>query len=1312
MASYDPSTGKFQAATSAGLTATHWAAVAGVVLLVGEGAGKASWVGQVTVAAMALASAVVLFRAGGRSARAVAVGLLGVVLMMSVAGYRIWRAGSRPTAVAVAAVAEAMQLRDRELGRAIAGARNTGRLVLQRVQSAAPGEAQRMADLVGGTGPEQGVMVLAGDTIVAVAGARRVEPVTGQAPVVLVTTPFARVLVIRDAGTTREAQVALLLDAGDGLPAPGRTLASVSGGWRGVAWRWESPPLTDVRPFASAAEATEHLREVMVAIPPTVAALMEQEVRLGRWLAAAGLIGLVVMVLIGGPPPLVRAATLLLPTWAMARTLASPSVTGGPLVFGILAGLSLLMFAVVLWRRPARRSTIGMMASVLLLASAPPMMFALGHWLAPAIELSGVLGWFGWQVVLALGASAYLAIAAAPLRSTRDATATPRWGVVATVCAVGTGVAGAFAWTPSGWLWWMGPLWAVPVAAMLPISSDRARRVAITTMAGVLAALAAWGASLDQRQQLAEADLDRLGARFDQRAVLALETLGERIATQRLTRLDRLYAAWRGSEVAALETPSMLAVWVHGDPLEYVALDQLAVNWADLERVVEASPVGRRRISLPRGSGRHEVLVVPLAGDTTVTVTIGPRSRIVAPTRFGRLVDWRSPRDPAYRVRELPVATDVADSSFRRTGRWVRADRLVESGAVPVVARAEIEIGRNRPFAVRAAVTVLLDVLIVLAAWMICRGLLGDGGGISPGVFRRSYRRTVAATLAAFFLVPAVFFTLWSLLRLQQDSARERGAEVARVLRNAVVRGELPLVAQPEPDRSALELLADGVGADLAIYRRGRLVAASTPLLADLGLLAPVIDPALARPGPADASTDVAGLPGVNLRLGVEQTATPGTLLAAVLPGAEAQLQREQVDLALLLLLTSVGGGIAAVVVAGLVARALGQPIEALARTALAIGRREPLPPLGDPPAEFEPVFGAIAQMEGDLRESEAELEAGRLRTEAILSTVATGVIGVAADGSVIHVNPRAEALLGVAIAREQSLLGQLPPGWEAVGEGVRRLLGPATRDAESRELEIGDLRAAVTLAPLGDGGLVLAITDITEASRAARVLAWGEMARQVAHEIKNPLTPMRLGLQHLQRLHADGRPEFAEQVDQTATRLLVEIDRLDRIARAFARYGAPTTGTDGPLESVDLETAVREVLELYALATSEPRVELTGHHATPCAVRREELIQVLLNLLDNARGAGAEVVRLVISPFQMQVIDDGWGITSEQVGRIFEPSFSTTTSGTGLGLAIVRRLVEGWGGTIGVESVPGEGTTFTITFVAPPAATPDAPSA
>ncbi len=288
-------------------------------------------------------------------------------------------------------------------------------------------------------------------------------------------------------------------------------------------------------------------------------------------------------------------------------------------------------------------------------------------------------------------------------------------------------------------------------------------------------------------------------------------------------------------------------------------------------------------------------------------------------------------------------------------------------------------------------------------------------------------------------------------------------------------------------------------------------------------------------------------------------------------------------------------------------AGALAQPIEALRRRALAIGRRELAPALREPPLEFEPVFGALTQMERDLTLSEARLE--------------------------------------------------------------------------------------------------------EETARTARVVAWGEMARQVAHEIKNPLTPMRLGLQHLRRLGADARPDLADQTAQTAERLLGEIDRLDRIARSFARYGSPPEREAGPLEAIDLAAIVQEIAQLYSLAAAEPRVLVEAGAADPVGARHEELLQVLLNLLDNAREAGASTVRLVIDGRRLEVVDDGRGIEPDQLGRIFEPTFSTTTSGTGLGLAIVRRLVEGWGATISVRSDPGEGTTFTLAFGRPPSTLPTDPA-
>ncbi|HET9040643.1 MAG TPA: ATP-binding protein, partial [Gemmatimonadales bacterium] len=226
--------------------------------------------------------------------------------------------------------------------------------------------------------------------------------------------------------------------------------------------------------------------------------------------------------------------------------------------------------------------------------------------------------------------------------------------------------------------------------------------------------------------------------------------------------------------------------------------------------------------------------------------------------------------------------------------------------------------------------------------------------------------------------------------------------------------------------------------------------------------------------------------------------------------------------------------------------------------------------------------------------------------------------------------------------------------------------------------------------------GVVIALNDVTDVSRAERVLAWGEMARQVAHEIKNPLTPMRLGLQHLRRVYRDRRPDFDRTLEDTADRMLAEIDRLDTIARAFSRFAAPADD-EQPLDRIDLGIVVGEVIQLYRLAEEGCAVRLTCLPGATGAARADEVKEVVVNLLENARTADARVVDVTVGPGRIEVMDDGSGIPAELLPRIFEPRFSTTTSGSGLGLAIVRRLVEGWGGRIDVESEVGRGTRIVV---------------
>ncbi len=223
------------------------------------------------------------------------------------------------------------------------------------------------------------------------------------------------------------------------------------------------------------------------------------------------------------------------------------------------------------------------------------------------------------------------------------------------------------------------------------------------------------------------------------------------------------------------------------------------------------------------------------------------------------------------------------------------------------------------------------------------------------------------------------------------------------------------------------------------------------------------------------------------------------------------------------------------------------------------------------------------------------------------------------------------------------------------------------------------------------------------EVARAERVLAWGEMARQVAHEIKNPLTPIRLGVQHLRRARADTRIDFDRVLDENVTRILSEIDRLDEIARAFSRYGSAPADLP-PAEPVDIAAILRDVIGLEKMGIGGVTWSLAGADQPVLAeARTDELRDVLLNVFENARLARARNVRVALARRErhavIEIVDDGSGISSAALPRVFEPHFSTRTTGSGLGLAISRRLLEAWGGTIDIASEESRGTKILITL-------------
>jgi signal transduction histidine kinase len=212
---------------------------------------------------------------------------------------------------------------------------------------------------------------------------------------------------------------------------------------------------------------------------------------------------------------------------------------------------------------------------------------------------------------------------------------------------------------------------------------------------------------------------------------------------------------------------------------------------------------------------------------------------------------------------------------------------------------------------------------------------------------------------------------------------------------------------------------------------------------------------------------------------------------------------------------------------------------------------------------------------------------------------------------------------------------------------------------------------------------------------------AWREIARQIAHEIKNPLTPMKLSVQHLQRAYAQNDPNIAEKIDRTAKLLVKQIDTLSDLASefsSFAKMPAPV------YEHIDVCHEIQTIIDLYRLETQHT-IEFDCNVINELNFDRSYLSRSIGNLIKNALQAIPEnvegKVRVTVTEsetdFRFIISDNGTGMSEEAAAQIFKPYFSTKVSGMGLGLPIVKNMIESGNGKIYFETNPGIGTTFTI---------------
>ena len=352
---------------------------------------------------------------------------------------------------------------------------------------------------------------------------------------------------------------------------------------------------------------------------------------------------------------------------------------------------------------------------------------------------------------------------------------------------------------------------------------------------------------------------------------------------------------------------------------------------------------------------------------------------------------------------------------------------------------------------------------------------------------------------------------------------------------------------------------------------------------------------------------------------------------------------------------------------------------------------------------------------------SNIELESRRAYTETILENIATGVVSVDAAGRITTFNQAAERILGLRAAEAKGCgladvfdprrLGVL----SALVETARGSSGLIERevqvDADGRSLSLRVIVSPLPGRPTQDLGYVMVFDDLSDLIKAQKAAAWQEVAQRIAHEIKNPLTPIQLSAQRLRKKAAEQAPDLRAVVDDATTAIINEVTGLKTLVdefSSFARMPMPQP------RALDLHEVLREVIQLYHTAYRDVRI----HHRfdaelPPGYADRDQMKRVFTNLLDNAveavnkRGEVWVTTAVAGHPpkIRVEVSDDGTGIHPDDRDKLFVPYFSKKKSGTGLGLAIVQRIISDHNGQIRVMERRPHGTTFVVELpVAPDA--------
>jgi two-component system nitrogen regulation sensor histidine kinase NtrY len=392
----------------------------------------------------------------------------------------------------------------------------------------------------------------------------------------------------------------------------------------------------------------------------------------------------------------------------------------------------------------------------------------------------------------------------------------------------------------------------------------------------------------------------------------------------------------------------------------------------------------------------------------------------------------------------------------------------------------------------------------------------------------------------------------------------------------------------------------------------------------------------------------------------------------------------------------------AAVWVGFFLAKSISQPIQQLAEGTAQVARGNlayRIPDVGRD--ELRMLVDSFNRMTADLARTAGELEERRRYMETVLQSVGVGVLSVDPQGIVKTCNRAAAEILGLA---------QDPVGLEVSRIGVPELAQSLASEEKlfSRNLSLivggrsRHLQIIVTALD-SDTGKVVLVDDLTELVQAQRSAAWQEVARRMAHEIKNPLTPIQLGAQRIERrldniASGDDRVVIVESV-QT---IVSAVETLRNLVSEFSRFSRLPKASP---EKLDLVRLVDRISSIFEEANPQVKFRLESAKALEVTADREQLEAVMTNLYENAiqsiERAGEQRGEIFTAFEQsggtviVRVSDNGAGVPDEDKTRLFEPYFSTRKGGTGLGLAIVQAIISDHGGKITVFDNQPKGAVF-----------------